>query len=608
MRLLKLLLASGAAAAAVVCGNLLFAGDAGSGGSVPANPILARELAFYQGAQTPEKWQMPVSAGVMYAVLEASGELAKRADAAGVRTQGLSRARTQGCQNRFTSPDTPVNIRVNQDCSLRRQAEEVVVVNPNDPQHLVAGQNDSRVGFNHCGYDWSFNHGRTWGDQVPPFWQHILPDGHTSDACSDPTASFDADGNVYAGSVLFDLNSDASGIFVTKSNAAIGGAFYHTPQAGPFQEYIDEPVGVVAEDAGGFFHDKELLVADWQPASPKQNNVYMTWTRFAASNSPIVFSQSTDGGATWTETIEISGSADFCDGPCDQDQGSHPTVGVDGTVYVSFGNGNTPGVEGQVLFVSCPPDSDCSQQASWEGPTRVGELVGTHPIGNAGNPGGCPTGRRCLPPNGYRVPEVTSISNSSDSHGNIYVVWSDFRKGDDPGSTCGPNMQWTQARPPCNNDVLYAYSADGGETWSDTRNITPESSFGQTAQWQPWSDVTVRGGRLMAAFYDRNYGNCEFDGCNDITLAVVKDPRADSPTYTYKRITSSSMPNLNLANNPVQAGFLGDYMWIDVSNHNVSHIVWADTRPHIGEAPEEDIYYATVGPRIGGADGDGTQD
>jgi hypothetical protein len=43
------------------------------------------------------------------------------------------------------------------------------------------------------------------------------------------------------------------------------------------------------------------------------------------------------------------------------------------------------------------------------------------------------------------------------------------------------------------------------------------------------------------------------------------------------------MPNLTLANNPVQAGFLGDYMWVEVSHHNFDqkdvHIVWADTRP-----------------------------
>jgi hypothetical protein len=40
-----------------------------------------------------------------------------------------------------------------QDCSLRRQAEEVIAINPTDPDNLIAGQNDSRIGFNHRGYD-----------------------------------------------------------------------------------------------------------------------------------------------------------------------------------------------------------------------------------------------------------------------------------------------------------------------------------------------------------------------------------------------------------------------------------------------------------------------
>jgi hypothetical protein len=73
------------------------------------------------------------------------------------------------------------NIRVNQDCSLRRQAEEVIVVNPVDPDNLLAGQNDSRIGFNHCGYDFSNDGGKTWGDLLPPFWQFFLKDGHTAD-------------------------------------------------------------------------------------------------------------------------------------------------------------------------------------------------------------------------------------------------------------------------------------------------------------------------------------------------------------------------------------------------------------------------------------------
>jgi len=134
----------------------------------------------------------------------------------------------------------------------------VVAVDPNNPKHLIAGQNDSRIGFNHCGYDWSFDGGKTWGDQVPPFYQFVLADGHTADACSDPTATFDSKGNVYVGGVLFDINSAASAFVVAKSNAHIGGTFYHTPNSAlSFQEYRDTPLGVVASDNNpNVFHDK----------------------------------------------------------------------------------------------------------------------------------------------------------------------------------------------------------------------------------------------------------------------------------------------------------------------------------------------------------------
>src|SRR5207237_8504001 len=107
----------------------------------------------------------------------------------------VARRATNGCPNAFRGGASGVaNIRVNQDCSLRRQAEEIVAVNPTDFSNIVAGQNDSRIGFNHCGYDWSLDRGGTWGDtgtSPPPFWQTILIDGHTTDACSDPHATCD---------------------------------------------------------------------------------------------------------------------------------------------------------------------------------------------------------------------------------------------------------------------------------------------------------------------------------------------------------------------------------------------------------------------------------
>jgi len=122
-----------------------------------------------------------VSSGVMYPLWVPSGAIAKRtplglapgAAAPAGSFFGEGGPPTRGCSNIFRNGERE-NIRVNQDCSLRRQAEEVIAVNPVNPQNLLAGQNDSRIGFNHCGYDFSNDGGNTWGDLLPPLWQFVL--------------------------------------------------------------------------------------------------------------------------------------------------------------------------------------------------------------------------------------------------------------------------------------------------------------------------------------------------------------------------------------------------------------------------------------------------
>jgi hypothetical protein len=588
--------------AVVLVASVLFLARSDRAISAPgstANNILNRELAIERGETQRAKWQQPISSGAMYAVLGMVGDLDARADAA--QPKGEPRGQlnppasgTGGCPNKYVggaAASGSPNVKVNQDCSLRRQAEETIAINPTNPNNLIAGQNDSRVGFNHCGYDWSFDGGKTWGDMVPPFWQFQLGDGHTADACSDPTATFDADGNAYAGGLLFDVASPANAFVVAKSNAGIGGRFFHTPAPLSFQEYRNAPLGVIANDTDpNIFNDKEFIVADAGSASPKKNNVYATWTRFSATNSPIYFSQSTNGGATWSPGIEISGAnptlcTDFSASAnaCDQDQGSHPIVGPDGAVYVAFGNYNLPGfgVE-QVLVVSCPASADCSLPASWTAPVKVGDMLELHPVGPSAE--GCPAGRQCLPPNGYRVPMVTSISASVDRNNTLYVSWTD-------GRNLGPNCQGSAATatPPCDSDILYAYSTDGGANWSASHNLTPAGS----AQWQSWSSVAPDGSKLWVGYYDRSYGNCEFDGCNDITLAKVENAASATPKVSFSRLTTSSMPNLTPANNPIQAGFLGDYMWVATDANGKASVTWADTRG-LGGTVEEDVYFSTA--------------
>jgi hypothetical protein len=626
--------------AMVMTVGLVKAGQADSK-KVPANNVLAQAVDIELG-RTKLDSKSPyarVSGAAVNTALERMGVIQRRLGRSKARfryahrDEGVHRVwrNSKGCPNTFHGKVD--NIRVNQDCGLRRQAEEWIGVNPRDFDNLVAGQNDSMVGFNHCGYDFSFDGGDSWasvGTSPPPFYQELFKTNDTADACSDPAGSFDHLGNAYVTGVFFEVADVESSIWVAKSNWPNGGAFWHEPrQVDAWQEYRTAVMGEPASDNNpDIFHDKELMVADSRSTSPKKGRVYLTWTRFETTNfpvpnagrSPIVFSQSLDGGATWSPQVIISGSsAAFCKdfsgtagnpNACDQDQGSHPVVGADGTIYVIFGNGNTPDPGfNQVLMVKCTPDKSCNNEADWTPPVRISDLVGTHPFGPAA--AGCP-GRQCLPPNGYRVPEFTSMSISVDRWSNLYAIWADHRNNTNPNCDFRTSPAGNGS-PPCDHDVLYSHSEDGGATWSPALTVTPRSRLGETAQWQPWSDVAGDGSKVYAAFYDRQYGNCESTGCNDITLATITKPRSGHPNVSYKRITTSSMPNLVPANNPVQAGFLGDYMWVEVSHHNFNqkdvHIVWADTRPlpyrlDHQRFPEEDIYYARIDAHGGGHDDD----
>ncbi len=366
----KVRLLLGPALVPVLVTTFLFVGQ-----SQPASPasqikskVIKAELSYELGQAKRPKWAQKVSSGAMYNALMASGLLGHAARGAKPATPSLSTTDTLGCPHTFTGGTGGNNTRVNQDCGLRRQAEEVIAVNPTNRRNLIAGQNDSRVGFNQCGFDWSFDGGVHWGDMIPPFHQVLLGNGHVGDFCSDPTVAFDSQGNAFAGGIEISIDFLDSAILVGRSDAGIGGAFYHNPdQSDPFHQYKNDVMGVVVEtfdETGCVFNDKELMAADATAASPKADNVYMVWTRFdfctdegVGAHSPIYFSQSTDGGLNWSEGIEISGSnKKFCTvfsgesdpNACDQDQGGHPVVGPDGAVYVAFNNGNTPVHGGEV--------------------------------------------------------------------------------------------------------------------------------------------------------------------------------------------------------------------------------------------------------------------
>jgi hypothetical protein len=589
----------------VLVGGAALSPERAASSSPLANKVLSNALEVSLGREQAFAYRQPISPAVTQMLLEQSGELNRRARRLGYSPRLIQLPRSNGCESVFQG-NGQVNVRVNKDCSMRQQPGTTIAVSPLDSSRVLVAQNDSRIGFNHCGVDWTSDGGLTWGDLTPPFWQFTLLDGKTADACVDPSVTWDSQGNSYVAATLNDVGSNAPPqvVVVAKSDAGIGGAFFHSPDPqGGFMEYRSLPLGVpVNLNDTNFALDKPQIDADANPASPKRDYLYLTWTRYGPeieseapdgirAVSPIFFSQSADHGATWTLPIEISGrNFDICPTfECYNDQGSDTVVGADGTLYTAFSNRDSPTLAEQLLFVKCPVAGWCDERAYWTPPVRVTYINSSHPTGPSD--AGCPFGRQCLPPNGYAVSEAMSISVSVDAQGNPFVVWSDFRNN--TNSNCRGNAQG--ATPPCDNDVFYSYSSDGGATWSDPVTITPRSNprFGETAQWAPWSAMSPDG-HLWVAFYDRSFGDCELAGCADVTAAEITDPGSETPTYEYYRVTTDSMPNLTLQNNPIESGFIGDRMRLEVDSQNRAHIAWTDTRPRVGTTPEEDVYYARI--------------
>jgi hypothetical protein len=120
--------------------------------------------------------------------------------------------------------------------------------------------------------------------------------------------------------------------------------------------------------AGGGLPD---IAVDLNATSPGYGNLYAVWgdsfgsgETKAKPHSTIVFTESTDGGLTWSPLSRI-------DQPPGDVQAFTPSVHVasDGTVGVTYydfrNNTPDPGLPTDQWFIHCHPTSDCTDPANW---------------------------------------------------------------------------------------------------------------------------------------------------------------------------------------------------------------------------------------------------
>ena len=258
--------------------------------------------------------------GVSQMLLEQTGELSAAPSALGFsrrRRDARSKAATRVFQG-----NGQTNMRVNQDCSLRAQAGEQIAVNPLDPNNVLVGQNDSRNRFNRCGVAWSSTGARLGRRDAA-----VLPG--SADWTSTPATAARSDRGLGLAGQLptsrHGLTESArtprqNAVVVAKSNPGIDGAYFHSPDSSDgFQEYRSMPLGVRRASTTERRRSDKPLIARTQHDEPKARlpvpDVDAVRPGAGIGDGPdgirqifpIFFSQSDDGGVTWTLPIEING-------------------------------------------------------------------------------------------------------------------------------------------------------------------------------------------------------------------------------------------------------------------------------------------------------------
>jgi len=348
-------------------------------------------------------------------------------------------------------------VTVNQDTAAAPQNETSIAVDPNNAKRVVASMNDyvtrtwtcmisgtpcSALGDGYSGTYFSNDGGQTWccvstdpshiGTLIPGV-DHLV--GGSYDAGGDPAVAFDSQGHVYYSGLGFDRTAPPSTVAVNKGT--FDGAGHLTWGA---------PTFINATKSRSTLNDKPWIAVDSHAGSPFRDRVYVTWTRFIFSagtgnyvQSPIAFAYSSNGGATFSTPKLIAGNVLY-------GQGSHPTVGPDGTLYV-FWNGSTRLASLDSTYMVKSTDGG----ATWSKPLSVSTMTNI--------PGVRGTAFRV---NSY--PAAAAAPN-----GDLYATWATEVKNNATsfgGDTDCAYFIAGNHLSQCHSVAVYSKSTDGGATWS----------------------------------------------------------------------------------------------------------------------------------------------
>jgi hypothetical protein len=346
------------------------------------------------------------------------------------------------------------DVTVNQDTAAAPQNETAIAVDPNNALRVVGGANDyvsrtwtcaisgvpcSALGDAYSGTYFSNDGGQTWCcvSSDPSHLGTLIPGverlaGGMYDAGGDPAVAFDSRGNVYYAGLGFDRTSPPNTVAVNRGTFDGAGKLNWGP-----------PTFINPTTSPSILNDKEWIAVDSNPSSQFRDRVYVTWTRFifkahtgAYVQSPIAFAYSKDGGKTFSSPRLIVGNVLY-------GQGSRPTVGPDGTLYV-FWDGSTRLATLDSIYMVKSTDGGLT----WSKPVAISKLVDIIPVADTS----------------FRVNSFPAAAVAPD--GTVYVTWSSLMS--DTGGLC-PGF----TNSGCHATVLYSKSTNGGATWTSPTAVFP---------------------------------------------------------------------------------------------------------------------------------------
>lgn len=437
------------------------------------------------------------------------------------------------------------NVDMSNECGP--QSETFVAINPNASRVLAGGSNeifrDPMRGY------FSTNNGTSWGGVDLPLPPPIGTNG--IDFGSDPGLAFDTLGNVYYSYIVvfFSNGNGINGTEMAVARSTDGGQTY--PQVNFF------------DFSGGsdHFNDKPMITTDQNATSTFKNNVYVAWDAASGGSSAggIRVATSRDHGVTFASV-----RADDPGGP-GRGIGASPFVAPDGTLFVAWNDfaANT------IAF-----NKSNDGGSTW---AKQGVVSTKNALFDVGIP--AESFRRALV-----YPACDADRSTGPFRGRLYCSWMDTKAD---GTT----------------DIFVAFSADGGQSWSQPRTVTDQFAF-KVDRFNQWLAVDPVTGAVNVSFYDTRNDTTGQRFMTDIYFSQSTDGGFSWRTPNTRVTDVSSNEHDCNGVFPCTAidygNQQGDYSGL-ASRGGVSHPIWTDSRKNTTPATGcrrgltmEEVFTATV--------------